>query len=113
MKEDSLFDRTVAIFKNVNLMESRTDKSFSINKEHTKRSSDVRPLHITAPLPLQFLQTAFCIPGLFIISAASPFGVLIVGPVALINVTAPRQTRHFRLEGLVSSSCIIEGASEH
>jgi hypothetical protein len=91
-------------------MESRTDRSFSINKEHTKRSSDVRPLHITAPLPLQFLQTAFCIPGLFIISAASPFGV---GPVALINVTVPKQTRHFRLEGLVSSSCIIDDASEY
>ena len=88
-------------------------KSFSIKQEHTKRLSDVRPLHITAPLPLQFLQTAFCIPDLFVISAAITFGVQIVGPVALIMVTAPRQTRHFRLEGLVSSSCITDGALEH
>jgi len=88
-------------------------KSFSIKQEHAKRLSDVKPLHITAPLPLQFLQTAFCIPDLFVISAAIPFGVQIVGPVALIMVTAPRQTRHFRLEGLVSSSCITDSALEH
>ena len=88
-------------------------KSFSIKQEHAKRLSDVKPLHITAPLPLQFLQTAFCIPGLFVISAAITFGVQIVGPVALIRATAPRQTRHFRLEGLVSSSCITDGALEH
>jgi len=88
-------------------------KSFSIKQEHAKRLSDVKPLHITAPLPLQFLQTAFCIPDLFVISAAITFGVQIVGPVALIRATAPRQTRHFRLEGLVSSSCITDGALEH
>jgi hypothetical protein len=49
---------------------------------------------------------------LFIISAASPFGAQSVGPVALIKVTAPRQTRHFRLEGVVSSPCIVDGMSE-
>jgi len=88
-------------------------KSFSIKQEHTKRLSDGRPLHITAPLPLQFLQTAFCIPDLFVISAAIPFGVQIVGPVALIMVTAPRQTRHFRLEGLVSSSFASSTFEQH
>lgn len=58
--------------------------------------------HNTAPLPLQFRHTA----GLLIISEASPFGVSIVGPDALINVTAHRQARHFRLEGVVFSSSL-------
>jgi hypothetical protein len=86
---------------------TRTVEALSINKAQTNDKSAAKPLHIIAPLPLQFRHTAFCVPGLFI-SAASPFGVQIVGPVTLINVTVQRQARHFRLEGLCSS-CTREG----
>jgi hypothetical protein len=88
-------------------IDTRTVETLSIKKVQTNDKSDVKPLHITAPLPLQFRHTAFCVPGLFI-SAASPFGVQIVRPVTLINVTVQRQARHFRLEGLCSS-CTREG----